>query len=143
MDKQQNFEFLLEARGQAVTVDDVKLTTGSFDKSCVEGIHVKNGEARHFLINQKNGAGTAGTLSLFAGREKVGTLNWDCTGQNNRDAAYDWTPLSKNFRTTILGTLTENGVLGMVKLRVAQAITSKMPQNPMVASTGLLGFSGV
>lgn len=136
------FEILLEAQGETLTVGDVRLTKGGLDRNRIEGLCIGSGQSECLKATEMSDSGTAGTLSLFAGCEKVGTLSWDSTDPFN-NVPVDWTPLSKNFRTSIMDSFKAGTRLGGVKLRVARAFSASRSPRQMSVSTGQLGFAGI
>jgi|GEM_PF-3305897 len=142
MPKSNAFEILLESQGETLTVGDVHLKTAGFDKSGIEGISIRSGETECLTISGTSEHGTAGNLSIFAGSEKIGTLNWDCTDPIGEVPA-DWTPLSKNFTTSVIKGSRAGVAVERLILRVARPLSARMSANRMDVASGHLGFAGI
>ncbi len=139
-------EFVVEAGGSALTICNVQLDAGSLDGdgegTPAEGRCIKNGHSDNLRASGFLGTGTRGSLSVFAGFERVGTLNWDWS-VNPDENVVDWTPLSKNFRASLMDDVATGGLLSRVRLRVARSLSRDASVSRLGASAGHLGFAGI
>ncbi len=115
----RNADFLLEARDETLTIRDVNLRDEVPKLSQIEGMSVKNGMIRRLCTVGAGGLGDKGSFSLYAGAEKIGTLNWNLA-EDGKNSLIDWTPLSKNFRTRVFDRWRADELCTEIRLMVAR-----------------------
>jgi len=142
MPRSRALEIYLECQCETLTIGDVRLDRMGFDESCVEGRRIKSGETECLTICCSTEPGAAGNLSLYAGDEKIGTLNWNCTNRAGAIPA-DWTPLSKNFTTSVIENNGAEAAAARLILRVARPLSASFSSDRMAVATGHLGFAGI
>ncbi len=142
MPNSQVFEILLESQCETLTVGDVRMEASGPTQSPIEGRCIQSGETECLTISGPSEPMSAGNLSIYAGAEKIGTLNWNCSARRGEVPA-DWTPLSKNFTTSVIESNGAGATVAQLILRVARPFSTGLSCDKMAVATGHLGFAGI
>lgn len=138
----QKVTFLLETSGETITIGDFRLRAGEIDGLAqIDGKAIASGAVEKILAVGSESAAAIGSFSLFAGREKIGTINWDGSGSDS-GVGVDWTPLSKDYRATVLRDRSRDKMDGEVRLKVSKCRREPQHSSNLATSTAGLGLAG-
>ncbi len=138
----QNVTFLLEASGDTLTVGDFRLKAGLVEElPNVNGKAIRSGSVERIRAVGSDTNAAKGSFSVYAGLEKIGTLNWDCSDPAGHTDV-DWTPLSQNYSTKVSGDPSVAEATGEVRLKVSKRAGLNDKRTNLAASTVGLGLAG-
>ncbi len=135
-------DFLLEALGATLTIGEVSPRVRSNPETELNGLSIKNGATKRLRTLMEDDPSKVGSLSLFDGAEKVGTLNWQY-GQSEKETRFDWTPISKNFSSVFFGGTSANDDVTEVRLKLVKMSFRDFAGRRGGASLGTLGLVGL
>ena len=139
MSDAQIIEIEFEASGETLELRDLNQNPCDKRGSHLAGLHIKSGTS---AIVETNTHSDTGSVSFYAGREKIGVLNWDQNSVGS-DRPIDWTPLSRNYSLMINADCNRTHNLAAVHLRISRSERGKRPTTILPASAGHMGFAGL
>lgn len=134
-------EVEFEAQGETLTLRNLP-SHSTNTAGAREIMQIRSGGRSLLKSDQIRESETAGTVSLFAGQEKIGMLNWDAS-EPHRDGPFSWIPLSRNYKAVLEKVQANAARLGLMKLRISRRSKAQASSGRFGTTAGHLGFAGL
>ena len=131
-------EVEFEAQGETLTLRDSGPRRPEDNASDLDGTLIEGGTCVP-LQGGTTEIQIKGSVSVYAGREKIGILNWD-RSKTSRDVPVAWTSLSKNYGAAVCAAPKTDVCSKDVRVRVSRKRASVERTG---ISVGHLGFAGL
>lgn len=135
-------EVEFSSQGETLILRDLNRSPCDPSGANLDGTRIKSGDSAELRTGKESAAQQSGSLSLYAGQEKVGVLNWDHS-ELTGDLPVDWTPSSSNYQTSVCAGQESASGSGLIRLRISKSQTERPRSNKLGPSVGHLGFAGL